>query len=254
MDLAGSISVRSVVILLLILSSMVTPAVEANAAATVYPKLDIYLITDEAPAPDGRETEATLRLRNIMAKVPELRYQLHYVSWPKAMRQVAQRSDALIFQILRTPQRELRYRWLVADQQVPINLVALSQHRKKDWPLLQLKQDKEVRIACPANTAQCEILLQQGFREHQILQISPQQQESVERVLLAGRVDFIVVAPGDLERNMQRLSVAASVYQISHQLTSTDDYLAGGLLLDPAVRQLFQQKFPIPAGRAPQSL
>ncbi len=254
MDLAGSISVRSVVILLLILSGMVTPAAEANAAATVYPKLDIYLITDEAPAPDGRETEATLRLRNIMAKVPELRYQLHYVSWPKAMRQVAQRSDALIFQILRTPQRESRYRWLVADQQVPINLVALSQHRKKDWPLARLKQDKEVQIACPANTAQCEILLQQGFGEHQILQISPQQQQSLERVLLAGRVDFIVVAPEDLQRNMQRLSVAASVYQTSHQLTSSDDYLAGGLLLDPAVRQLFQQKFPIPASRAPQSL
>ena len=254
MDLAGSMSVRSVVILLLILASTVMPAAEANAAATVYPKLDIYLITDEAPAPDGRETEATLRLRNIMAKVPELRYQLHYVSWPKAMRQVEQRSDALIFQILRTPQREARYRWLVADQQVPINLVALSQHRKKDWPLLQLKQDKQVRIACPANTAQCEILLQQGFGEHQIVQISPQQQQSLERVLLAGRVDFIVVAPGDLQRNMQRLSVAPSVYQTSHQLTSSDDYLAGGLLLDPAVRQLFQQKFPIPASRVPQSL
>ena len=244
MDLAGSISVRSVVILLLILSGMVTPAAEANAAATVYPKLDIYLITDEAPAPDGRETEATLRLRSIMAKVPELRYQLHYVSWPKAMRQVEQRHDALIFQILRTPQREARYRWLVADQQVPINLVALNRNPKKNWPLSRLKQDKDLRIACPANTAQCEILLQQGFDENQIVQISPQQQQSLEGVLLAGRVDFIVVAPVDLQRNMQRLSVAASAYQISHKLTSTDDYLAGGLFLEPAVRQLFQQKFP----------
>lgn len=243
---------RSVVILLLILACMLTAG--ANAATPVYPKLDIYLITDEAPAPDGRETEATMRLRNIMAKVPELRYQLHYVSWPKAMRQVEQRSDALIFQILRTPQREARYRWLVADQQVPINLVALSQHRKIDWPLSQLIQDKDVQIACPANTAQCEVLLQQGFGEHQIVQISPQQQESVERVLLAGRVDFIVVAPGDLLRNMQRLSVAASAYQISHQLTSADDYLAGGLLLDPAVRQLFQQRFTLPASQDPQSL
>lgn len=254
MDLAGSISVQSVVILLLILASTVMPASEAKAAATVYPKLDIYLITHEAPAPDGRETEVTLRLRNIMAKVPELRYQLHYVSWPKAMRQVAQRSDALIFQILRTPQREARYHWLVADQQVPINLVALNRNPKKDWPLSRLKQDQNIQVACPANTAHCEILLQQGFREQQIVQISPQQQQSLERVLLAGRVDFIVVASEDLQRNMQRLSVAASAYQISHQLTSTDDYLAGGLFLDPAVRQLFQQKFPIPASQAPQSL
>lgn len=249
MDLAGSIAVRSVVSLLGMLASIVALTAGANDAATAYPKLDIYLITDEAPAPDGRETEATQRLRNIMAKVPELRFQLHYVSWPKAMRQVEQRRDALIFQILRTPQREARYHWLVADQQVPINLVALNRNPKKDWPLSRLKQDQNIQVACPANTAQCEILLQQGFREQQIVQVSPQQQESVERVLVARRVDFIVVAPSDLQRNMQRLNVAASAYQISHQLTSTDDYLAGGLLLDPAVRQLFRQNFQLPASQ-----
>ncbi len=245
---------RNVVLLLAMCVSIVAQTTSANEAVTAYPELDIYLITDEAPAPDGQETDATLRLRNIMAKVPELRYQLHYVSWMKALRQVEQRRDALIFQIIRTPEREPRYRWLVVDQQVSINLVALSQQPKKDWPLSRLKQDKDIRIACPANTAQCEILFQQGFTANQIVQLSPLQQESLERVLLAGRVDFIVVAPVDLRRNMQRLNIAASAYQISHQLTLVEDYLAGGLLLDTAVFELFQQKTQSPANSTRQSL
>lgn len=240
--LGREIFVRNVVLCFGILLGLVASVAWADDAALQYPKLDIYLITDEMPAPDGTETAATLRLRKIMAKVPELRYELHYVSWPKAMRQVERRPDALIFQMLRTPQREARFHWLVADQHVPINLVTLRSNPKKDWSLSRLKQSNDVQVACPATTAHCEILTHQGFQADQIIQISPQQQESVERVLIAGRVDFIVVAPADLQRNMQRLDVDASAYQISHQLTAIDDYLAGGLLLDPKVRALFRNK------------
>ena len=233
-----------VILFMFMLILAVEPVASADVAPSAYPALDIYLVTDEAPTSDGRESQATLRLKSIMAKVPELAYQIHYVSWPRAIRQVDMRHNALVFQMLRTPKREARYHWLVADQQVPVTLVALVKNPKKDWPLARLIQDQNIRIACLAATAYCEFLLQQGFVGSQIEQISLQEEDSVERVLIAGRVDFIVVAPSDLQRNMQRLQVTPSRYQASHQLIVMEDYLAGSLLLAPEVRQLFRQRFP----------
>lgn len=230
-----------IVLMLLVLAGARVAA--KDAAPPAYPSLDIYLVTDEAPAADGRESAATQRLRSIMLKVPELPYQVHFVSWPRAIRQVERRDNALVFQMLRTPKRETRYHWLVADQQVPVNLVALSKNPKKDWSLARLLQDPNTRVACLHATAYCEYLSQQGFAEKQIEQITLQEEDSVERVLLAGRVDFIVVAPLDLARNMQRLQIDPSGYQVSHQLAMMKDYLAGGLLLAPEVRQLFRQRF-----------
>jgi len=240
----------------------------ADAEASTYPPLDIYLTLDDVPASDGKENPAALRLRGIMAKVPELTYQIHYVSWPRAMRHVETRDNALVFQVLRTPQREGKYHWLVADRKVPVNLVALTKNPKKAWSLSRLKQDQSIRLACPAAMAYCEILQQQGFSSAQVVQINRLEEESIERALLAGRVDFIAVPPGNLQHNMQQIQaaeaayqmshqqihVAESVYQISHQLTMLEDYLAGGLLLDPAVRELFRQRFVTPVSPAQKSL
>lgn len=234
-----------------------SPSDAADAKAPPYPPLDIYLTLEDAPGPDGKEHPAAVRLRGIMAKVPELSYQIRYVSWLRAIREVETRDNALIFQILRTPKREVQYQWLVADRQVPVNLVVLSQNPKKDWPLSRLKQEQSIRIGCPAASAYCEILLQQGFSTSQVETIGRMGEDSTERALLAGRVDFIAVPPGSLQSNMEQIQlaeaayqmshqqshVAESVYQISHQLTMLEDYLAGGLLLDPAVRELFRQRF-----------
>lgn len=242
-----------------------SPSDAADAKAPTYSSLDIYLTLEDAPGPDGKEHPAAVRLRGIMAKVPELTYQIRYVSWLRAIREVETRYNALIFQILRTPKREVQYQWLVADRQVPVNLVALSQNPKKDWPLSRLKQDQSIRIACPASTAYCEILLQQGFSTSQVEPIGRMGEDSTERALLAGRVDFIAVPPGSLQSNIQQILIAEaaypmshqqshveeSVYQISHQLTTLEDYLAGGLSLDPAVRELFRQRFGKPE-QAPQ--
>lgn len=228
---------------LLLLMVAVAPVAAKELAVAAYPALDIYLVTDEAPTANGQESAATQRLRSIMAKVPELPYQVHFVSWPRAIRQVERRDNALVFQMLRTPLREARYHWLVADQPVPVNLVALRNNPKKDWSLKRLIEDPQVRVACLDATAYCEYLSQHGFNENQIEQISLQEEDSVERVLIAGHVDFIVVAPADLERNMQRLQMDPSGYQVSHQLAVMKDYLAGGLLLAPEVRQLFRQRF-----------
>ena len=67
----GSYAVPRVILFVFMLILAVEPVAAADVAPPAYPALDIYLVTDEAPTSDGRESQATLRLKSIMAIVME---------------------------------------------------------------------------------------------------------------------------------------------------------------------------------------
>ncbi len=211
------------------------------AEPVVYPLVHVQLLTDESPRPDGSESEVTKQLRQQLAAFPQLRYQIHYVSWPKALAEVTKRSDALVYKMLRTPSREARFQWLLAGERVRMHLYSLAGEPLRQHSLEQLKSIVGLRIACPAQSAHCEMLRQRGFSTEQILEVRLAEQSSVERLLLARRVQFIAVAEEDIRRRMSQLGVAATDYIKGQQVAELQDYLAGGPLLDPAIRRLLTQ-------------
>lgn len=206
------------------------------------PEIHIYLITEEMPAPDGTESTATQRLRRQLARFPALRYQLHYVSWPKALAEVARRSDALIYRIARTPSREKNYHWLYPNQTIDLHLYALASQPLRHNSLSQLKLIPNLQIACPAQSAHCEMLHRQGFSQAQVLEVRLSEQASVERLLLAKRVQFIAVADEDFRRRMGLLQVPPTEYVTGPVVATLTDYLAGGPALDPAIRRLLSHQ------------
>lgn len=217
-----------------VLLSSVTAAAESL-------QVHIYLLTDEQPTADGQESVVAQKLRHKLKAYPELHYQLHYVSWPKALAEVNRRSDALVVGLLRTPAREPHYNWLLPDDTQPTYLYCLHGHPQQQWTLSQLAASPTVRIACPALSAHCEMLRQQGFSQ-QIQEIRLSEQNSIERLLLARRVDFIAVSDADIRRRMALLQVKPSVYQKGPQLAVLQDYLAGGPKLDPRIQAIFAAK------------
>lgn len=216
---------------------MLLPGV-AMTQPVQYPALHIHLLTDEMPLPDGSESVVAQQLRRKLAAFPQLQYQIHYVSWPKALAEVAKRPNALVYKILRTPSREDQFSWLIKDEQIQLHLYSLASQPLRHHSLEQLKSVGELRIACPAQSAHCEMLRHRGFRPAQILEVRLSEQTSVERLLLAKRVQFIAVAELDIQRRMALLGVQPEAYNKGAQVAELSDYLAGGLLLDPAVRQL----------------
>lgn len=219
---------------LLIGGVLLGAAVLSAEAVTVH----IYLLTDEQPTPDGQESAVTVKLRKQLKAYPQLDYQLHYVSWPKALAEVARRPDALVVGLLRTPAREPHYSWLLPDDAQPTYLYCLTGHPLQRASLSQLIATPTVRIACPALSAHCEMLRRQGFAEH-IQEIRLSEQNSIERLLLARRVDFIAVSDADIRRRMALLKVEPTAYQKGPQLAVLQDYLAGGRQLDPRIRAIF---------------
>lgn len=212
------------------------------AEPVVYPLVHVQLLTDESSRPDGSESEVTQKLRQQLAAFPQLRYQIHYVSWPKALAEVTKRSDALVYKMLRTPSREDRFQWLLAGERVQMHLYSLAGEPLRQHSLEQLKSIADLRIACPAQSAHCEMLRQRGFRAAQILEVRLTEQTSVERLLLARRVQFIAVAEEDIRRRMAQLGIATNGYIKGPQVAELQDYLAGGPLLEPSIRQLLTQR------------
>lgn len=201
-------------------------------------QVHIYLLTDEQPTADGQESVVVQKLRKQLNVYPQLSYQLHYVSWPKALAEVNRRSDALVAGLLRTPAREQHYSWLLPDDTQPTYLYCLSDHPLRQAGIRQLVANPALRIACPALSAHCEMLRQLGFTA-QIQEIRLSEQDSIERLLLARRVDFIAVSDADIHRRMSLLNVKPSAYKKGPQLALLRDYLAGGPKLDPRIRAIF---------------
>ncbi len=213
----------------------------AEQLPTDLPRVQIYLLTDEMPAPDGTESAATQRLRRQLAEFPELQYDIQYVSWPKALTEVARRTDALVYEIARTPSREKRYHWLFPNETSNLYLYALADEPLRHASLQQLQQQPAVKIACPAESAHCEMLRLSGFSKEQVLEVRLSEQTSVERLLLAKRVQFIAVAAEDFRRRMAILKVPPKDYVTGPQVASLTNYLAGGPTLHPALRKLLSR-------------
>lgn len=233
------------------LSSWLCPLQAAESQVTALPRAQIYLITEEMPAPDGTESASTQRLRRQLATFPGLQYDIHYVSWPKALAEVARRSDALVYKIARTPSREARYHWLFPNETTNLHLYALADQPLRHASLQQIQQLPTLKIACPAQSAHCEMLRLRGFSQEQVLEVRLSEQASVERLLLAKRVQFIAVAAEDFRRRMALLKVPSKAYVTGPQVASLTDYLAGGPTLHPALRQLLtRDSVPQPTATA----
>lgn len=217
------------------------PLQAAETQAAVLPRAQIYLITEEMPAPDGTESAATQRLRRQLAQFPALQYDIQYASWPKALAEVARRPDALVYKIARTPSRELRYHWLFPNETSNLHLYALADQPLRHASLQQLQQQPTLKIACPAQSAHCEMLRSRGFSQEQVLEVRLSEQTSVERLLLAKRVQFVAVAAEDFRRRMAILQVPPQDYVTGPIVASLTDYLAGGPTLDPALRLLLSR-------------
>ncbi|RVU33140.1 hypothetical protein EOE67_18045 [Rheinheimera riviphila] len=201
------------------------------------PVAHIYIDIIEAPTTSGVETPAVQRLKQYLAGKPGFNYRLHYVSWPKAIEQL-KRSDALIFQLLRTPAREQQYHWLYRDSAVEVALYSLREHPWQQLPLPQLLQIENILIGCADQTAHCDLLQSLGFNSKQIQRIKLNDELSIERMLFARRVDFIVTTAFYLEQNRLLLGRQKNELAAGIVLARFDDYLAAGKSFDAGLLQL----------------
>jgi len=149
---------------------------------------------------------------------------------PRAMAAVQDGRDHFIIALARTPGREHLYTWIA-----PI----IAVHRTFYTMGRKVGSFAEARaayrhIAVSRNTANEEVLLNEGFAPGQLVPVNAG--EAAPRMLLAGRVDAWFNLIPESETLLRQVGGTARV-QAGERLASSDLYLACSLQCDPALVQ-----------------
>ncbi|WP_156896349.1 hypothetical protein [Aestuariibacter salexigens] len=164
------------------------------------------------------------RLSELM-KRSELDYKIIFLPWNRALAEVQSVPNSLIYQLLRTDQRENQYIWIMpATDMEPMLLVGRSGMTSD---LLKTEVvDGRFSAACFMGSAQCEQLLAFGFRESNLLRTSRVEPFHLESLLVGERVDFIAAFESSLQQPLADISDLHGQYSSYAILDDSVDYLA----------------------------
>lgn len=214
------------------------PVSADDGRAEDLPVVDIYLdrATDVLVRKDKDRyaTAAVDKLKSFMGRTG-LRYRLHYVPWSRAMRQVAESRHALIYQLLRTPEREAKYHWIMqVFASDALHLIALDTTPEAKLKLPEILKGNTL-IGCQKATAHCDVARKLGVAEERIMEIPLAVPTALEQMLLRERVDFIIAYKSTARSNFNTLGEDPARAICITPIDSSDDYLAAPLGIDPAI-------------------
>jgi polar amino acid transport system substrate-binding protein len=169
---------------------------------------------------------------NELLALSGLEYQIEYLPWTRALREVETNPRSFIYQILRTPERENNYYWLMPASVAERIALYSSNGLATDDVMLDIKAG-EFSAACYLESAQCTMLEQIGFPKDNIVVIPSQSVTAEEKLLLQARVDFILAFPSVIQHNLTVLGEDASKVTKHISFDMPPDYLAASKQVDP---------------------
>ncbi|MDF2177454.1 transporter substrate-binding domain-containing protein [Aliiglaciecola sp. CAU 1673] len=180
----------------------------------------------ELSKPQGKFARASIDKLKRFMEASTLSYEIVFLPWPRAMDMLASDDSSLIFELLRTPQREDQYHWILPlYDSGEMQLIARSdspfiEQTKAQW----LGSDHQV--ACTRASAQCSALRRFGFTEKHISIITSSSPTILEQMLMQNRVDFIPGFMPVVHENLASLGFAKEVVKGVAVIDNSVDYLA----------------------------
>ncbi|GHF19343.1 hypothetical protein GCM10017044_12410 [Kordiimonas sediminis] len=170
-----------------------------------------------------------------------LRYEVNFVPWARVLRKISENDHALVFQIVRTSQREDDYHWLVPIlDSNPLHLYGLESPDKNPDVWREIREGKR-SAACHRDSVHCTVLEEMGFPPYTILRISSEQPALTEQLLLRKRVDFILRFKESLCNNLILLNLDARLFHLYKTIEQKPDYLAAPKNINPDILKILQQ-------------
>jgi len=165
--------------------------------------------------------------------------QIIYLPWTRAIKLAQTERNTLIFQLIRTTEREGDYHWIypIADSE-PLFLYGSRKLHPKN---LRTEIRRGIySAACLSGSAQCDLLNEFGFPDEKILQTSAIGSDVLEKLLVRGRIDFIAAFPSVFHQNLTASGLDAGTYESFSMLDNFTDYLAArkGQLDDEILKTL----------------
>lgn len=185
---------------------------------------------------DGQISPTGIKVRSIEKSLfnADLDYKLNFLPWIRALRETQNSSNAIIYDILRTPERENNFHWLKPLREVRYNL--FTRNNKN----LLSKGDKEIADGgfigvCELASAQCKWLRDFGFSEENIMAIPSLEQTQIEMLILRERADFYFGIEEEKNENLAILGEVSDSIVIFKEYNSETSYLAAPKSINPSL-------------------
>lgn len=218
----------------------------------------LEIVTTDAPPfnmVDGDDPSgfATDILREVLRQAGVDDFHIQFLPWPRALLNVKQEPNTLIYTISRTPERESQYEWIGPFARHQGFFYKLAS--RKDIRLETLQDVRRYRVATVRGDAQTDLMLKLDIVDPDLLQLVSDGDTTI-RMLLAGRVDLVIFNEIGIAWRMKQHGLAGS--DVERTVMLVDDggyYFALGKGADPALVARLRKAFgEVKERGAPQRL
>jgi Bacterial extracellular solute-binding proteins, family 3 len=224
-----------VILVLLILAAVIDFSAVSHADDNASPVINV-LVGLDPPNSFFDETgqvvgSAVSQVRAFM-ELSGLNFEINLMPWARAYREVTRRHDTLIFNIGRTMEREDQFHWIL-----PLSTFVDSLVSRNTPEMERITRDDILagtyQAACERATMQCQSLLNYGFPEDRIMQVSEVSADKLARLVLRRRVDFIAINMTALGQDPDERGIDKSQLLVISEINTTVAYLAAPIGFDP---------------------
>ena len=142
-------------------------------------------------------------------------YDMQIAPWSRAMEIIKQPKTILLYPLSRIPQREDKFQWITPIHTMRLKLYGLK--NKVDTNLTNIENDA-FKFTCIEGGVVCSVLKSLDINESNILVLNGLRDNQSLKLLVQGRVDFLVISDDNLP------NMAKSINQLGHELIALDNY------------------------------
>jgi polar amino acid transport system substrate-binding protein len=205
---------------------------------------NVIVVTENYPPysyeQEGKITGTSTDIVKCIMDESGLEYKIEVLPWARAYEMALNRDDVLIYNIMRTPERETLFNWIALLGEAKFYLMGRSEENY-EASLPQLIA-KGYNATCVINDAACEWLRNAGFDKNHIEIVPDRMQSSEFKMVLFKRADFFVADPISLGYRLQQVNIPEQKFQkvlLIHEGQSF--YLAAGKRLKPEILERIEK-------------
>jgi polar amino acid transport system substrate-binding protein len=220
-----------------VLSIGLSPTQGFTEQRTVKLVTELSTFTQES-ATDQTGGEATAFARQVL-RGAGLAHQTFYFPWRRAYKYASAESDAMIFPLARTDQREGNFNWV--GELIPVNYYLFKLKSREDISVTTLDEAKQYRVGVRNYHVHHEFLLAKGFTDLQPVNGNAQ---NLKKALLH-RIDLFPVSDLGLLPVCARENIDCSQFEPVLKLEGISGglYMAFGLTTDGATIQATRESY-----------
>ena len=154
---------------------------------------------------EGEDKGPTVEILNSILKLAKLNANIYFMPWARAFSEAKNNTNTLILSMIRTPEREADFHWIIKVSQA--TRVFISLKSKPENYVDTIEQAKEKLVGVILNSSAHQELKAAGFSEDKnIYLISSVKQ--LAWLLANGKIDLAYTDPDNIEKNLQAINKA----------------------------------------------